>query len=86
MFTGGWGAKQSLKAVIMDNVSEDNIAALSTIIALIDSVGLSAGTLLLNQSYALAISWDIQRLLGLPFLIGAFCFVLGATTTLVSNY
>ncbi len=66
-------------------VSRDNIAALYTLIALCDSAGMMVGPLMFNRSYALAIGWDDQRYLGLPFFIAAACFLLGAFGTLAKR-
>lgn len=77
VLTAGWGTSPALKSVLTDMVSPDKLAALYTVLALCDSIGMAAGSFVLNRSYALAMGWDDWRKLGLPYFVAFVCFLLG---------
>jgi hypothetical protein len=77
IFTLGCSTRPALQSVLTDLVSRNHIAILYTVIAVGDGMGSAAGALILNRSLAIAIGWDNKLYLGLPFVIGALCFIFG---------
>lgn len=67
-------------------VSPDNLAALYTVLALCDSIGMAVGSFFLNRSYALAVGWDNWGHLGLPYFVAFVCFLLGGLGSAASRW
>ncbi|KAK7930996.1 hypothetical protein PG985_001708 [Apiospora marii] len=86
LFSLGSSTRPALQSVITDLVSPQHVAVLYTVIAVADGVASAAGALVLNRAFAMVIKWDVQLYLGLPFLIGAVCCMVGfAGTVLVGR-
>ena len=86
VFTFGCSTRPALQSVLTDLVSREHIAVLYTVIAVGDAIGSAGGALVLNRSLAIAIGWDDKIWLGLPFVIGAVCYILGFAGSLFSGH
>ncbi|KAK6854955.1 hypothetical protein PG995_008487 [Apiospora arundinis] len=86
LFSIGSSTRPALQSVITDLVSPQHVAVLYTIIAVADGAGSAAGALLLNRAFAMVIRWNNELYLGLPFLIGAICCVVGIAGTVYVGY
>jgi hypothetical protein len=67
-------------------VDREHIAVLYTVIAIGDGIGTAVGALMLNRSLAIAIGWDDKIYLGLPFVVGALCYLFGFAGSLFAGY
>ncbi|UKZ51060.1 hypothetical protein TrVGV298_004815 [Trichoderma virens] len=77
VFTFGCSTRPALQSLLTDLVKREHISVLYAIIAVCDGVGSAAGAFILNRSFAIAIGWDNKLYLGLPFIIGMACYILG---------
>ncbi|OPB36050.1 hypothetical protein A0O28_0112160 [Trichoderma guizhouense] len=59
------------------SLKREHISVLYAMIAVCDGIGSAAGAFILNRSFAVAIGWDNKLYLGLPFVIGMACYILG---------
>lgn len=82
LFTGlviyslGCSTRAALQSLLTDLVSRQQIAVLYTVIALTDGIGSATSALVLNRAFALAIGWEDDIYMGLPFVIAAICFLI----------
>ncbi|UKZ84110.1 uncharacterized protein TrAFT101_000033 [Trichoderma asperellum] len=77
VFTLGCSTRPALQSLLTDLVKREHISVLYAIIAVCDGIGSAAGAFILNRSFAIAIGWDNKLYLGLPFVIGMACYILG---------
>lgn len=77
VFTLGCSTRPALQSLLTDLVKHEHISVLYAIIAVCDGIGSAAGAFILNRSFAIAIGWDNKLYLGLPFVIGMACYILG---------
>ncbi|KAL6790345.1 major facilitator superfamily domain-containing protein [Trichoderma sp. SZMC 28013] len=77
VFTLGCSTRPALQSLLTDLIKREHISVLYAIIAVCDGIGSAAGAFILNRSFAIAIGWDNKLYLGLPFVIGMACYILG---------
>ncbi|KAM6477532.1 hypothetical protein HDV62DRAFT_373165 [Trichoderma sp. SZMC 28011] len=77
VFTLGCSTRPALQSILTDLVKREHISVLYAMIAVCDGIGSAAGAFILNRSFAVAIGWDNKLYLGLPFVIGMACYILG---------
>lgn len=81
----GISTRAALQSVLTDFVSRDRIAMLYTLIALCDGLGSAGGALVYNQAFAMALGWDNELYLGLPFMLAALAFLVACGGALVAG-